>query len=197
MNNVVPIVPVKVRLLAALAGCFSAVWGVLVFGWPFAVVPVFLILGAIIQPRSPLPGKWLMWVGAFLLSMVVLPIGTPTLFAGIRGLGFYHDTSMIVTFSLSLASVLLVVCCDATLLYSMTLRNNHGDIRGSSRRTMTWLVWVAALVLTVYLLVMSMSAFQAYRTYGRLDLLLTWVSLSLVALLFDIALAVRAVRRIR
>ncbi len=194
MSNVEPIAPFHVRIVAMLAGCFSATWGMLVFGWPFAAVSSLLIVGAIIQPRSPIPGKWLMWVGAFVLTLVVLPIGLQTIFGGTKALGFPRDRFMILNLSLCLISVLLVVCCDGMLVYGMKLRKNQGDM-ATSGRGMTWLVWVAALGLTSYLLVMSISAFHAYRVYGRVDPLLTWISLSLVAVLFDVALVVHAVKR--
>ena len=182
--------------MAIVAGCFSASVGLLVFGWLFPVVPAFLVLGAIVQPHSPRPGRWLMWLGAFLLSLVVLPIGVETLLGGIRALGFYRDRFMLVPFSLSFVSVLLVLWCDAVLLIEdMTMRRNRKGTVQSPQQSSHWLVWIAAVILSAYLTAMGMTALHAYDFHGRLDVLLTWVILSSVVLIFDVALVFQAVRR--
>jgi len=190
------IVSARVRWLAIAAGCFSASAGFLAFGWLFPLVPAFLVLGAVVQPRSPRPGKWLMWLGAFFLSLVVLPIGVEMLFGGIRSLRLHHEGFIIVPFSLSLVSVLLVLLCDTALLIDgMTMRRNLREKVQSSQRSLNWLVWIAAMILSVYLTAMSVAALRAYNLHGRLDVLLMWATLSSIVLLFDVALVVQAVKR--
>jgi hypothetical protein len=61
----------RIRLLAIITGCVSAVAGSLPFGPLFAVVPAMLIFGAVLQRWSPCPGRWLMWLGAFFLTLDV------------------------------------------------------------------------------------------------------------------------------
>jgi hypothetical protein len=62
----------KLRWLAASAGvvmvpgCFS----ITVF---YLVLPAILIVGAVIAGRWPRLGRWLIWIGASLLSVLVLP----------------------------------------------------------------------------------------------------------------------------
>jgi hypothetical protein len=61
----------RTRLLAIVTGCVSAVAGSLPVGPLFAVLPAILIFGAVLQRWSPRPGRWLMWLGAFFLTLDV------------------------------------------------------------------------------------------------------------------------------
>ncbi len=111
------IVSLKLRWLAILAGCFSAVFGVSAFGAPF------LILGAAIQPRARTSGRWLMWLGALLLSLIVVPFGTRAVFEGAKHLG--RDNFSFTLFPLFVVSTALVYWCDVALvMQALRVRRN-------------------------------------------------------------------------
>jgi chromate transport protein ChrA len=109
------IVPAKIRLLSIATGCFTAIAGSLVVGLLFSIPPIILVLGAIVQPYLSVVGKWLIGVGAVLLSLevMVLVVVIPE---GIRLLRLYHDRNFLGTLSFSIASVLLVTWCDVVLI---------------------------------------------------------------------------------
>jgi small-conductance mechanosensitive channel len=94
-----------------------------------------------------------------------------------------------------LLALALVLWCDvAFVMDAWMLRRNRDGLGEPSRRSSSWLVWVAALALSLYLFAMSVLGMRAYRLHGRLDILLTGVVLSSVVLWFDVALAVHAVK---
>lgn len=109
------IVPVKIRLLSTVTGCFTAIAGSLAFGLLFSIPPIILVLGAVSQPYLRVAGKWLIRVGAVLLTLevMVLLVVIPE---GIRLLRLYHDRNFLGTLSVSIASVLLVTWCDVALI---------------------------------------------------------------------------------
>jgi hypothetical protein len=185
----------KTRLLAISAGCFSALAGTLSLGPVFLLVPRFLILGAIVQPRSPRLGRWLMWVGAFCLSLAVIPTGLGVLGDSMRAFHSHAPEFMAAPFALSLLSVVLVVWCDAALIVdAVMLWRRKAELQGPSQHSLDWLVWTAAVVLSAYCFGTGPLNVRAYRLHDRLDILLTWVVLSAVVLLFDVALVVHAVK---
>jgi hypothetical protein len=158
------IVSPKLRWLAILAGCFSAVFGVSAFGAPF------LILGAAIQPRARTSGRWLMWLGALLLSLVVVPFGTGAVFEGAKRLGRDNWSSPI--FPLFVVSTALMYWCDVALVMeAIRLRRNK---------------WARG----------SLDTVQAYRRLNglRIDLILTTVGLDTLIFCFDVALTIHAVK---
>jgi hypothetical protein len=141
----------KMRWLAGATGCLTAVTGSLDAGLGFAVVPGFLIVGAAVAGRFPRIGRDLIWFGAVVLSLCVLPIGVGILLLSLRG-----GSDLWVTSS-SAASVLLVVWCDVTLVMEAvkTRRTRHAgetssydsaDIKG-------------ILLLVLFLFVSSLFAF--------------------------------------
>jgi hypothetical protein len=98
----------KLRWLAVLAGCSSAVFGPLGFGSPF------LILGAVIQPHERTSGRWLMWLGSLVLSIVVVPLGTVTVFEDARHLD--RDNWSFTIFPLLVLSTILVCWFDVVMV---------------------------------------------------------------------------------
>ena len=114
------IVSSKTRWLAVATGCLAAVVGSLGFTWGFAIVPGFLIVGAIVQPRLPRTGRVLTCAGAVSLSFWVLCfyafILPESRFANRTGL-----------MALTLVLVLLVALCDvAIVIDEIKLRRTQG-----------------------------------------------------------------------
>jgi hypothetical protein len=61
----------KLRWIAAGTGLVTI--SGLAITWLYLPFPVLLILGAAIAGRWPRTGRWLMWVGAAVLSLFLLP----------------------------------------------------------------------------------------------------------------------------
>ena len=110
------ILPRKIRLLAVAAGCLSGVAGCLGMGLLFWIYPSLLILGAVAQPRFPRSGRWLMYVGAPILSVWILPYGVGVVSDGVRNLPRYHDVNSLVVIILWAMSFSLVAWCDIALV---------------------------------------------------------------------------------
>lgn len=159
----------KLRWLAVLAGCSSAIFGVMAFG------AIFLILAALIQARARTTGRWLMWLGALLLS-VVIPYGI--------GIVFSRASWSINTFPLFLLSTVLVCWCDLALLIEALRSKRSRWVTGS----LDWLVWIAAIILSVWSIWIGVETVTAYQRLGglRLDLILVPISLNAVILFFDV-----------
>jgi hypothetical protein len=100
----------KVRWLAGTTGCLTAVTGSLDAGIYFVAVPSFMIVGAAAAGSFPRTGRALVWLGAFLVSLCVIPIGF-----GILQLSLQRGTDPRVT-AAAAASVLLVGWCDVVLV---------------------------------------------------------------------------------
>jgi hypothetical protein len=172
--------------LAVAAGCFSVVFGLAAFGAPF------LILGAAIQPRARTSGRWLMWVGALLLSLIVVTLSPEIVSEGATMLCAYHDSNLVLLYSLSAIATGLVCWCDVALVLEAFKSKGHQWTRGS----LDWVVWTVAIVLSAWCVWTSMNAVHGYRLQGglRLDLILTQVGMDAVMLLFDVALIILAVK---
>jgi len=111
------IVSDKVRWFAVATGCFTAVAGSFGLGLGFAIMPSFLIVGAILQPRFPRAGRALICAGALWLSFWVFDIGVLTLLEG-------RSTRLVAR--LIFASVLLVAVCDvAIVIEEIKIRRNR------------------------------------------------------------------------
>ncbi|MBV9769125.1 MAG: hypothetical protein JOZ32_06115 [Bryobacterales bacterium] len=178
------IVSAKLRWLAILAGCFSAVFGVTAFGAPF------LILGAAIQPRARTTGRWLMWLGALLLSLIVVPFGTGAVFEGAKRLG--RDNWSFTIFPLFVVSTALVYWCDIALVVEALRLKRNKWARGS----LDWLVWIAAIVLSTWCVWQDLDTARAYQRLNglRIDLILTTVGLDTLIFCFDVALIIHAIK---
>jgi len=97
----------KTRSLVVATGILTAISGSLRFGGLFLIIPSFMVVGALLQPRFRNLGRGLMLAGALLLSAWVLPYGILILFQGIHELG-------VTVFTIS--STLLTVVCDFALV---------------------------------------------------------------------------------
>ena len=177
------IVSVKLRWLAILAGCFSAVFGAAAFG------ASFLILGAAIQPRARTTGRWLMQLGALLLSLIVVPFGTETVFEGAKRLG--RDNWSFTIFPLIVVSTALVFWCDIALVVEALRLKRNKWARGS----LDWLVWIAATVLSTWCVWQTLDTVRAYQRLNGLRIdILTMVGLDTLIFCFDVALTIHAIK---
>jgi hypothetical protein len=174
----------KIRWLAVLAGFSSAVFAAMAFGAPF------LILGAVIQPRARTSGRWLIWLGALFLSLVVIPFGTGVVLENARHLG--RDNWSFTMFPLFVVSTALVCWCDVALVIDAFKSKGNEWARGR----LDWLVWIVAAVLSAYCVWQSTLTVRSYRLNGglRLDLILTSAALDALILFFDVALVIHAIR---
>jgi hypothetical protein len=127
----------KVRYLAIAIGCLAAVVGSLHLSPGFGIVPSFLILGALTQPRFRHTGRVLMSAGAVALTFWMLLIGILPLpqdrYVGQPGLA-----------ALTIVSISLVVLCDlAIVVEEMKMRRGPAkrDAPGMSSETR----WIAAI----------------------------------------------------
>lgn len=189
------VISTTTRWLAIVTGCFLF-GSTFVLGWGSLVESSFLILGAIVQPRSIWPGRWLMWVCAVSMSIEAGQVGIIVLREAIESQRSYHNN---VLMSLPIMAILLalalVLCCDVALVIdALAARRSHAVLTQPRRRNLDWLVWIAALALSVYYVWMSVLAVRSYRLYGRLDILVTGVVAASVVLFFDVALIVHAFR---
>ena len=110
------IFPGRIRLLAILAGCVSGLIGSLSMGYGFAIFPSLLILGAVAQPLFPRSGRWIMRIGALILSIPVLPYGGGLMLLSVKHLYGAHDFNFLAVLTLWAVSFSLLTWCDVVLL---------------------------------------------------------------------------------
>ena len=101
----------KARWLAITTGVVTAVTGLPVLSFLPALLSVSLILGALLAGRSSRYGRDLLWFGAGITSIWVIPIGLLML----HGAFTRSATDPKVTVAAAV-SILLVILCDATLI---------------------------------------------------------------------------------
>lgn len=118
------IVPTRTLWLAGIAACLSGIAGSLPFGPLFLLIPSIQITGAILQPHWPRSGKWLLAIGAFVLSLYVSVFFIPPIIGGAKSLPAYHDLGVVGLLLLYIASVGLVTWSDVALIAEA--RRNRG-----------------------------------------------------------------------
>jgi len=186
----------RIRSLAVATGCFIAVGGSSSAGGLYCpIVAGILVLGAIVQPHSPRAGKWLMWAGASLLTLLFVPFSILVLPKAIGGLRYYHDYSDLGVISHWVVSLLLLIWCDTVLVIdTWRIRGVREVAELRPPGDGEWLVCLAALGLSLWLLVICVLGVSAYRRIGGLDILLMSLALGLLVVLFDVALAIKVVK---
>ena len=131
-----------------------------------------------------------MWIGALLLSFVVLPFGTGIVFEGAKRLG--RDNGSFTILPLFVVSTALVYWCDiALVIEALRLRRNKW-----ARGSLDWLVWIAATVLSVWCVWQTLNTVRAYQRLNglRIDLILTTLGFDTLICCFDVALIIHAVK---
>jgi hypothetical protein len=134
-----------------------------------------------------------MWIGALFLSILVFALAPEMVSDGAKMLRPNHGIGAPPIYELLLfLSSILVICCDVALVMDGLGRKGRQWARGS----LDWVVWIVAIVLTIWCVVTSASTMRAYWRLGglRTDLILNSVGLDAVILAFDLALIVHAVR---
>jgi hypothetical protein len=185
----------RTRWVAIAAGFVSGLAGSLAFGPLFAALPLILIFGAVLQRWSPHLGRWLMWLGAFYLTVDVAVFLGPGVLSPKQLLAPYYDRNLSVFFVLSVVSLALVGWCDVALI--IDARKSKGASAPAEykfRRTADWLVGMFALCLTASAVWSVVASIYPLRRYHRLDIFL-FGAVSVVAVAaFDVAIVAHVVK---
>jgi hypothetical protein len=157
-----------------------------------------LLLGVIAESRSPRRGRWLMWVGAAYISATLLQMEIrilPEFVAEFRSHGLGGGLGPILV-PLWIASILLIVWCDVELLIDAIRTRRSRTPESGFSGAMNLLVWITALCFSVYTFWEIPSLERVFFRYGfeRLDILLTGLASILIAIVFDVALAIDAAK---
>jgi hypothetical protein len=167
------LVPPRTRWLAIVAGCVSGLAGSLPFGPLFSALPLILVLGAILQRWSPHLGRWLMWLGAFYLTLVVAVFLGPAVLSAKQPLAPYYDRNILTFFALSVASLALVGWCDVALIIdARKSKDASAPANQVFPRTADWLVGMFALCLTAYAVWSILASFYPVHRFGNWGILL-------------------------
>ncbi|MGB9234985.1 MAG: hypothetical protein WCC04_11265 [Terriglobales bacterium] len=158
-----------------------------------------LVLGVIAESRSPRQGRWLMWVGAAYMSVTLLQMEIRILPEMLAELRSYHRLGGLgpILTPLCIASILLIGWCDVALLIdAITDRRSRITPERGFSNAMNLLVWITALCFSAYTFWGIPSLERVFFRYGfeRLDILLTGLASILIAIMFDVALAIDAVK---
>jgi hypothetical protein len=178
----------EVRWLACATGCLTALTG-FYFG-VLVLVPDFLIvIGSLAAGYFPRAGKYLIWFGAVTLSLLGIPIVVWML---LNALHPGTDSRVILG---ALSSVALLLLFDVALVMEMlkTRRSSMMEAKIPSPRSGKFLFWIAAAILNLGFLPISVLCISTYRGEGGRGVLFS-LALGLHVILFDMVLAVNAFR---
>jgi len=186
----------RIRRLAVVTVCVTAAATLTASGGFLLTIP--LVLGVIAESRSPRRGRWLMWVGAAYLSVTLLQMEIRILPEGVRELRSDHHLGGLgpIVFPLCIASILLIVGFDVALLIdAMRTRRSRIIPERSSSVAVNMLIWITAICFSVYSFWGIPFVVRAFNHgFDRFDILLTALALILIAITFDVALAVDTVK---
>lgn len=193
-GHMIPMARNRTRWLAILAGGISGIAGVLPYGLFWLLIPSILILGVIVQRWSPSPGRWLMWLGAFLLTLNVGLFLAPALLE-IRSLRSTHDVNLLAVIVLALASVVLVGWCDVALVVdARRSRSAREAVEPSLPRPADRIVWIVALCLSAFVGWDITRSVVVYREYGRLNILLIAIVIGIAVAFLDAKLIIQTIK---
>jgi hypothetical protein len=194
-NYAEQLVAPRTRWLAIAAGCVSGLAGSLPFGPLFSALPLILVLGAVLQQWSPHPGRWLMWLGAFFLTMDVAVFLGRAVLSPMRLLAPYYDRNILIVFVLSLASLALVGWCDVALIIdARKSQDASAPANQGFPRVADWFVGLVAIFLTAWAAWSILGSFYPVHRSGNWEILLLVVG-SVAAL--DVAIVVHTVKMYR
>lgn len=191
MPETTEIMPYRVRGVAIAAGCVAGIF----FMFQSLLAPIFsapLILGVLVQPRSPHLGRRLMWVGAVVLSCLTLFLSIGVVLDGIR----YFDSMGVTIYLVSVATTILVTWCDAELILDAVKQARI--IKPRSTLVAEALVWLAAIGLSAWVFPGILWNLRApppdYPRASYLINLALSLPIQLVVIAFDLWLIIRATK---
>lgn len=198
----------RTRWLVVAAALFATAAGFTLGGLLLLPLASFMILGAVVQPRSPRSGRWLMWTSASLLTLHFLPASvvllsgifrTPppivTLSGTPRNPVPYVDLVALGIISLWLVSSLLVMWCDAELVIdAWKLRAAPREVERGFLGIADWFLCLVATGLSLWWFPACVRAVPLYRRYGGLNTLLLTLAASAIIALLDVALVIDVVK---
>lgn len=180
--------PMRVRGVLVATGVVSA----LTF-FPSAIIflePLLLVASGIVQPRFPRPGRWLAWLGAAGIS-IILAQEDILLFR--RPLSFNEYARLPSPFaSLLLATTVLAVWSDVELIAD-GLRSMHAPRSGAPEepQPVGRGMWILAVLINIWVGWGVVLAPGAYQRPGGLAVVLQDFIWMLLVIIFDIKLAKR------
>ena len=182
--------------LAIAAVCVTLVATGTAAGAFLMVIP--LALGLVAEALGARRGRWLMWMGAAFLSVTVLQMELVIFPEFIGELRLHHRLGGTGPYLLPfwIASILLIVCCDvAFVIDAIKSSRNHTLPERYSPSIGDWIVWITALLFSVYSFCGAPFLIRAYRRgFDRHDIVLTALALVVIAVAFDTALMIDAMR---
>jgi len=134
----VGVFPRRVRSVAIATGAASAL---ALFPILDLLYPVLLIVGGIIQPRYPSPGRWLVWASAAELWVILITYDVYVIFP--------HPMSAppLMTMTFSIATLLLIWCSAELIADGLNLlRARRSSVRVPPL-PVGWPAWTVAAVL--------------------------------------------------
>ena len=187
--------PGRARGAAIAAGGTAGVF--LMFLSPLALIfAAPLILGALVQPRSPRSGRSLMWIGAPVLSCVTLLYSVRIVLEGIR----YFDLTMVAIYVVSVATTMIVIWCDVELvLEAIRQRRTVRIIEPPATLVGEGVAWLVAIGLSAWIfpVILPRNLHLPAPDYPRASYLVNLafsISLLLPVISFDVWLIARATR---
>lgn len=154
-----------------------------------------LVLGLIAMALEARRGQWLMWMGAAFLTVTILFMEIAILPEGIAEMHSHHQVPGLLL--LWIASILLIVCCDIwCIIDAVKAARTRIPPQRRAPNAGDWIVWIAALLFTVYSFCGIPFLLRAYsHGFDRRDIVLTALATIAIAIVFDTALMVDAVRQ--
>ncbi|MGA8500038.1 MAG: hypothetical protein WB683_00685 [Candidatus Sulfotelmatobacter sp.] len=191
----VDILSKRIRWLAIATGVASAL---ALFPILFLLYPALLTVGGIIQPRSPVTGRWFVWVGAAMLGPVLMLYDIMILQDAFSS-GPYTSTPILMLITFPPATILFIWFCAELAADSIKRIRFWRAMPPTEPRPVNWSEWIIAIVLNA-LMGWSIGGFLGwYRDRGdhRLDTSgRVGVTTSLVLLAIVLASDVSLVRRV-
>lgn len=186
--------PYRVRGVAIAAGCVAGIF----FMFQSLLAPIFsapLILGVLVQPRSPHLGRWLIWVGAVVLSCLTLFLSIGIVLGGIR----YFDSMGVTVYLVSVATTILVTWCDVELILDAVKQTRTARIiKPRSTLVGEALAWLAAIGLSAWVFPGILWNLRApppdYPRASYLINLALSLPIQFVVIAFDVWLIIRAAK---
>jgi hypothetical protein len=188
--------PMKRTPLAIATVCVTVAATITTTGAFLMAIP--LVLGLVAEALGARRGRWLIRMGAAFLSVTILQMELVILPEFVAELRLHHRLGGIgpALLPLWIASILLIVWCDVAFMIDTVKTSRNRNL--PERRAPgigDWIVWVSALLLSVYSFWGVPFLVRAYNQgFDRRDIVLTASALIVMAVVFDIALMIDATR---